>query len=186
MAKAEHGDGRRTNVWRMVGWGGAAALLLTPLVAMRFTGEVKWDGKDFIFAGVMLGGIGLCAEFLLRRSGDTAYRLAAALMLLMSFLLVWINLAVGMIGSEDNPHNLFFAGVIAVAWAGAVLARFRPAGMARAMVAAAIVQVAVAAAGLATDVRGGVLSLILVAPWLVSAWLFRRSGREPAATGAGR
>lgn len=177
MAKAEPGSGRRTNVWRMIGWGGAAALLLTPLVAMRFTEEVNWDETDFIFMGVMLGSVGLSAEFILRKSGDTAYRLAAALMLLMSFLLVWINVAVGMIGSEDNPHNLFFGGVIAVAWGGAILARFRPTGMARAMTAGAAVQALVAVTGLSTDMRGGVLSLILAAPWLLSAWLFWRAGR---------
>lgn len=177
MASNAEDGGRRVNRWRIMGWGGAATLLALPLVGMRFIDGMVWDETDFIVMGALLGSVGLAAEFVLRRSGGVAYRLAAGLMLLMSFLLVWINLAVGMIGSEDNPHNLFFGGVIAVAWAGAILARFRPAGMVCATVVAAVAQALVAAAGLSTDVRGGVLSLILVAPWMLSAWLFRRAAR---------
>ena len=44
-------------------WGGIAALLLAPLVAMRMGAEgVNWTAFDFIFAGVVLGGAGLLAE----------------------------------------------------------------------------------------------------------------------------
>ena len=55
-------------------------------------------------------------------------------------MLVWINLAVGIIGSEDNPANLMYGGVLAVGVAGAVAARFRPGGMARALAATALAQ----------------------------------------------
>jgi len=44
MAKnTENGGGRRGNRWRIAIWGSAAFLLLLPLVAMQFTGEVVWD-----------------------------------------------------------------------------------------------------------------------------------------------
>ena len=54
-----------------------------------------------------------------------------------SFLLVWINGAVEIIGDEDNPANLMFMVIILMAVAGAIAARFEAARMARAMFVAA-------------------------------------------------
>jgi hypothetical protein len=173
-------NGRRGGRWRVVGWGTLGALLLLPAVAMQFTNEVTWDETDFIVMGAMLVGVGLGAEFLARRSGSIAYRLGSAAALLTAFLTLWVNLAVGMIGSEDNPYNLLFAGVVAVALAGALLARFRPAGMALAMTAAAAAQALGAAGGLPSDVRGGIFSLVFAGLWLLSAGLFRKAAQDQA------
>lgn len=56
-------DGRKgalLNFWRNAGWGGAAALLLAPLLAMRVADEVNWSVGDATtrmitagFAGVL-------------------------------------------------------------------------------------------------------------------------------------
>lgn len=55
--------GRGLGLLRYPMWGGIAALLLAPLVAMRMGAEgVNWTAFDFIFAGVVLGGAGLLAE----------------------------------------------------------------------------------------------------------------------------
>lgn len=62
--------------------------------------------------------------------------------------MTWVNLAVGIIGSEDNPLNVVFVGVLAIGIVGAFIARFQPRGMARAMVAVGIAQVLVAVAAL--------------------------------------
>jgi hypothetical protein len=37
-------------------WGSAAFLLLLPAIAMRFTSQVDWDGRDFITIGIALAG----------------------------------------------------------------------------------------------------------------------------------
>ena len=42
-------------------------LLLVPLIAMQYTTEVNWTVGDFLVAGVLLLGIGLAIELLLRR-----------------------------------------------------------------------------------------------------------------------
>ena len=173
MAERIEHRGRRWSGWRIAGWGLAALLLLLPLVAMRFTDEVDWDGTDFIVMGALIGSIGLAIEFMVRQSASTAYRVGAVLALLTAFLTIWVNLAVGMIGSEDNPHNLLFGGVLVIALIGAIVARFEPAGMAHAAVAAAIAQAAVAAAGLSTDLRGAVFSMVFAGLWLLAAALFR-------------
>ncbi len=174
MAKAvENGRTGRGFPWRAVGWGTAALLLLLPLIAMRFTQEVNWSASDFLVMGVLFGGVGLAFEFIVRRSSSGSYRFGAAIALLAAFLTIWVNGAVGMIGDEDNPLNLMFGGVLIVALAGAAIARLRPAGMARAMVAAAVAQAGVSAIGLSIDPRGGVLSMAFAGLWLLSAALFR-------------
>jgi hypothetical protein len=169
----------------MAAWGVAGGLLLVPLVAMRFTDEVAWDVADFVFAGVLIGGVGLGYELAVRTSRDRAYRAGAAVALGAGLMLVWINAAVGIIGSEDDKANLMYAGVLAVAVTGAVVARFRPAGMARALVATAIAQGLVAAVALAFGMAspvagpGEILALTgsFAALWLLSAMLFRRAAQ---------
>lgn len=167
-------------------WGGIAALLLAPAIAMRFDSGVDWTALDFIAAAFILGSIGAAFEFLLRRDGTTAYRLGAAVGLLALLLLVWINLAVGIIGSEQNDANLMYAGVITIVVGGACLSRFRPAGLAVTAVGAAVAQVAVALIALATGAAAGVdewpsdligVTAGLTALWLAAAGLFRRAAR---------
>jgi hypothetical protein len=168
------------NPWRVAGWSIAALLLLTPLVAMQFTDEVNWTGFDFIFAAVLIGGVGLVFELAVRSTRNIAYRAGVGVALAAAFLTVWVNAAVGMIGSEDNPYNLLFLGVVAVALVGAIAARFRAAGTAAAMAVAAIAQACLGIIGLSADLRGGILSTALASLWLLSAALFR-AARDRAA-----
>jgi hypothetical protein len=178
---ANAGGERGWSGWRAIGWGAAISLLVLPAVAMRFTDEVNWTAGDFVFAGLLFGGVGLGIEFLVRQSANLSYRVGAVLALLAAFLNVWVNGAVGMIGSEDNPYNLLFIGVIALSAIGAAAARLRPAGISRAMLAAGAAHLAIAAGGALSDVRGAVLSMIIGSVWLGSAWLFGRAGKVEAA-----
>src|SRR4051794_6865924 len=95
---------RRGSRWRLAGWSLAAGLLLLPLVAMHFTKEVNWTVFDFLFAGLLIGGVGLVLEVAVRMTRNPFYRMAVAAALAASFLTIWVNGAVGMIGSEDNPY----------------------------------------------------------------------------------
>jgi len=179
MAKEAADNGARRGLpWRIIGWAIAALLLMVPLVAMQFTDEVDWTASDFLFMGALLGGVGLAFEFIVRRSDSVAYRFAAALALLAAFLTVWVNAAVGMIGSEDNDLNLMFSGVLMVALIGAILARLKPAGMVRAMIAAAIAQGIAGAIGLSIDPRGAVFSMQFALLWLLAAALFHAARKE--------
>jgi len=174
------------NGWRIAGWGFAAALIVTPAVAMQFTSEVKWTALDFVFAAVMIGGTGLLIELAVRASGKWSYRGGALLALAAAFLLIWINGAVGIIGNEDNPANLVFLAIIGIAVAGTLVARARAEGMARAMFVAAAAQavtgIVVFIIGIAATDAPGPLGLLLLieafaAMWLGSALLFRRAAR---------
>lgn len=99
--------------------------------------------------------------------GNNAYRAAVGVALAAAFVLVWMNLAVGVIGSEDNPANLMHGGVLAAAIVGVVIARFRPRGMARALLATALAKALVAVialiAGLGFPASGPLEILALMA-----------------------
>ena len=101
--------------------------------------------------------------------------------------------AVGIIGSDDNPANLMYAGVLTVGMIGAVIARFQSQGMAHALLATAFVQALVAV--IAVIARLGLpgsppleilgLTGFFVALWVGSAWLFRKAAaREQPPAGA--
>ena len=181
----ENGSGRRGSRWRIAVWGIAAFLLLLPLVAMQFTDEVNWDETDFAVMGAMLAVACGTYELAARMSGNGAYRAAVAVAVAAAFILIWMNLAVGIIGTEDNPLNLMYGGVLAVVVAGAVIARVQPHGMARALVAAALAQALVAViaaiAGMGypasppLEILG--VNALFAALWLLSAWLFRKAAR---------
>ena len=175
------------NWWRIVAWSLAALLWLLPLAAMQVTSEVNWTASDFVFAAVLLGGVGLALELAVRHTRSRSYRAAVGLLLAATFLLVWINAAVGIIGAPDNPLNLLYGGVLATAFVGAIGARFRARGMARAMVATATAQALV---GIGAVIAGAdeppgplgeiVLNGLFVVLFASSAWLFRRAGNAAA------
>ncbi len=181
--RVEDSGGRRWSPWRVAGWSIPVLLLMLPAVAMQFTSEVDWSVSDFIFAAVMFGIVGMAFELIVRTSDSLAYRLGAGLAVLSAFLTIWVNGAVGMIGSEDNPYNLAFGGVLFIALIGSILARFRAAGMARAMAVAAVAQVVAGAVGMTIDPRGAVFSIGFGALWILSAALFWNSASEQAAKG---
>ncbi len=166
--------------WRIAAWSAAAFLLLLPLVAMAFTDEVNWDATDFAIFGALLAGAGGILEFAVRQTGNaaykTAYRTGVGLAVLAAFLLVWVNGAVGIIGSEENDANMMYYGVIAIGLIGALIARFEPQGMARAMTATAGAQVlAFVIALVAGWAFTGPITVVFGGLWLGSAALFRRA-----------
>jgi len=169
---------RHVNLWRVAGWGTAVALILLPLIAMRFTDEVAWTLSDFVFAILLIGSVGVAYELVVRMTGNAAYRAAVGVALATGFLIVWSNLAVGIIGDEGNPANLAFFGVLAIAIAGAFVARLQAEGMARALFATAFAQLLVSAVALIArmDLPVGI-AIFFVGMWLVSGLLFRAAAR---------
>jgi len=172
----------------------AAFILLLPFLAMRITDKVNWDLADFAVAGALLVGTGLIYELAARKVNNIVYRAAVCLALAAAFLLLWVNGAVGIIGSEDNDANLMYFGVLAVGIIGVFIARFQPHGMAGALFATAVAQALVPVialiAGWGTsgpiwpwDVL--ILTGFLSSLWMGSALLFRKAAREQLPTGAG-
>jgi hypothetical protein len=165
---------------------GTGLLLLIPLFAMQVSDEWNWGLFDFVFMGALLFGTGLTYELIARKGRTIAYRAAVGIACAAGLLLVGINAAVGLIGSEDNRANLMYFGVLAVGFIGVFIARFQPRGMSRALVATAVAQALVPLIALiwvpanfspgVVEVFG--LNACFVALWVVSALLFRHAEKR--------
>jgi hypothetical protein len=187
MTEGKSAGGRRARSWAAARWVMAALMLLLPLVAMQFTDEMAWDKADFALMGVILFAACGTYELAARMTGNIAYRAGVGVAVGAAFVLIWINLAVGIIGSEENPANLLFGGVLAVGILGALIVRFRAHGMAGALAATALAQAIVGSFALIAGLDSGnanwpgtivVLTGLFAMLWLVSAWLFRKASRE--------
>jgi hypothetical protein len=172
----------------------AAFVLLLPLLAMQITDEVVWDVADFAVAGALLVGAGLIYELVARKAGDIAYRAAVGVALAAAFILLWGMGAVGIIGEDGDPADLMYLGVLAVGIVGAIIARFQPVGMARALLATALAQALVAVIALIAGKHQAAISSVaeilglngfFVALFIGSAWLFRHAARKQSPAGAG-
>ncbi len=128
------------------------------------------------------------------KTDNTAYKSAVGLALATPFLLVWIIGAVGVLGRAGDRADLMYIGVFAVGIMGAIIARFQPHGMARALFATALAQALVAVIALIAGMHqapyssvGEILGLngFFVALFLGSAWLFRNAARGQTPAGAG-
>ncbi len=118
-----------------------AFLLLIPLIAMQFTDEVKWSFFDFIIAGFLLISTGLAYVLLSQKMNATMFRVAVGIAVGASLLLIWVNLAVGIIGNENNPANIMYYGVPFIGIIGAFIAHGRPKGMSTTLFIMAAVQI---------------------------------------------
>lgn len=74
-------------------------LLLIPFIAMQFTDEIDWTISDFVVMGILLLSTGLLCEFILRIVVRKKYRIALCVAILVGFLLIWAELAVGIFGT---------------------------------------------------------------------------------------
>ena len=74
-------------------------LLLIPLIAMQFSSEVNWSLGDFLVMGMLLLGVGLTFEIVLRKVPKKSYRIALMATIIILFLLIWAELAVGIFGT---------------------------------------------------------------------------------------
>ena len=77
----------------------AIILLLIPLIAMQFTDEVSWTIMDFVVMPILVLSAGLLFDLVMRKITNMNYRIALGVAILLTFLLVWAELAVGVFGT---------------------------------------------------------------------------------------
>ena len=169
------------------------SILLIPLAAMLLKADgIAWTTFDFAVAWVLIASVVLAYKLITRKAGSMAYSVAAAVGLGAGFLLIWINVAVGVIGSSENPVNLLYAAVLVIGAFTAVGARFEPTGMSWALFATALAQFMVPVVALAIaphDFSPGVgpvfgLNFIFVLLFAASGLLFRHAAGKPGAHNA--
>lgn len=81
-----------------------AVVLLLPLVAMQFTDQVQWTLSDFAVAGLLLLGTGILIELVLRKTKTSSWRNLGIALILFAFLVIWIELAVGVFGTPISGN----------------------------------------------------------------------------------
>jgi len=75
------------------------ALLLIPLIAMHYSDEVHWTLIDFAIMGVLLLISGMWTQRVVKRVKSFPRRATYIILVILLFLLVWAELAVGIFGS---------------------------------------------------------------------------------------
>lgn len=156
-------------------------LLLVPLVANFTVDGFNWNPGAFVFFWLVMVAIGFAYKLVTSKAGSVAQRIATIIALAAGFMIFWGNLAVGFIGSEDNPANLMYFVALLVAAGLAVVARFNADGMARVMFVTALMVALVPVIALLTrpdDFSPGVarvfgLNSVFVLMFVVAGFLFR-------------
>lgn len=172
---------RRLAGWRIAGWSAAAALLALPAIAMRFTNEVNWTGSDFLFAAILLFVTGLAAEGALRLARSWPQLVGFGFATFTAFFTIWVNLAVGIIGSEDETINVGFLVLLLMAIVASAVRLFKPRAMSVITGVLAVSQLAMGMAAMRAmpghQVEWGVL-LMFATLWLGASLSFRRHAAQ--------
>lgn len=75
------------------------SLLLIPFIGIQFTSEINWSVFDFIVMGILLLITGLLINFALYKLKNPIFRIIAVVTIILLFILLWIELAVGIFNS---------------------------------------------------------------------------------------
>lgn len=178
---------KRLRMWAIV----IALLLLVPLVLTLLGSGVDGDGWnwtpfDFIFMGILLFGSAAVFELISMKGKSLVYRAAVGVAVVTGVLLVWVNAAVGVIGSEGNPANAMYFGVLLIGFIGAAIARLEPRGMARTLFVVAFAHALVPVIAFFVwkpvfspgVIQVFILNTFFVAAWVISGMLFREAHKN--------
>jgi hypothetical protein len=187
--KTVEGGGRRRSLWKSPALI-TGLLLLIPLLGNHFVDGWNWPPSGFVLVGTLLFGTGLTYQLVTRNWDTIAYRAAVGVALATAFVLFWGNFVQA--ADDVNPAAVMYLGVPIMGIIGAVIARFKPDGMARALFATALAQALVLAIALTIRnpqvvpwspavLRGFVGNAFFVMLFVGSALLFRRAARGESA-----
>lgn len=89
--------GRGVRRWRWVYALFALVVLAAPALAMLFAADVNWGPEDFALMAAMLAGLALLLEGAARVGKSAGIRTLLMLGAVLAFLLIWAELAVGLL-----------------------------------------------------------------------------------------
>ena len=75
------------------------SILAIPFIAMQFNEQVAWSKFDFLVVGTLLLSLGLSIEIILDKVKSLNSRFIFIAVIVITTLLVWIELAVGLFNS---------------------------------------------------------------------------------------
>ncbi len=74
-------------------------LLLIPLIGMTITDEINWSPFDFFTMGSLLILLGIGINLVISRVKNLKYRVLYIVVVVIIFMLIWAELAVGLFGT---------------------------------------------------------------------------------------
>jgi hypothetical protein len=74
-------------------------LLLIPLIGMAITDEINWSPFDFIIMGSLLIVLSIGINFVSNQTKNFKNRILYIGILVLIFMLIWVELAVGVFGT---------------------------------------------------------------------------------------
>lgn len=191
MNTQTHNGGRRRSLWKSPAII-TAILLLIPLLGNQFVDGWNWPLRAFVLFGAIIFGIGLVYQLITRNVDTSAYRAAVGIALATGFFLFWGNFVQA--ADDINPSAMMYFLALPVGIIGAVIARFRPEGMVRALFATALAQAFILAivlmrnppvtAWTAAVWRGFGGNAFFAMLFVGSALLFRKAALRESAPGA--
>ena len=191
MNTQTHNGGRRRSLWKSPAII-TAILLLIPLLGNNFVEGWNWPLRAFVLFGAIIFGIGLVYQLITRNVDTSAYRAAVGIALATGFFLFWGNFVQA--ADDINPSAMMYFLALPVGIIGAVIARFRPEGMVRALFATAFAQAFILAivlmrnppvtAWTAAVWRGFGGNAFFAMLFVGSALLFRKAALRESAPGA--
>ena len=172
---------------------GTLALLSVPFIAMQFTTEVQWGPADFLIMGALIFGTGmlLVLALTLGKGKHLAHRAGMVIIIGATFFMIWVNLAVGLIGAGPHAGNFLYLGVLAVLFVGVYRSNFSDARLEIAAIATAIAFMLVIAIALAAGMhrypQSSVLEIVgvnifMATPFLLAAGCFRYAAQREVTT----
>jgi hypothetical protein len=95
MTAIRQRDADKSGNWRLPVWGAFAFILISPLIAMQFVDDVRWDTSDFAVGAAVLFCLGFAIELAFLTFQRARFRALVIGMSLTVAMLVWAHLAVG-------------------------------------------------------------------------------------------
>lgn len=138
---------------------------------------MNWDALDYMVALALLGASAAAYWIATRPARSVWHHLAVMIGAGGALLLLWMQLAVGLVGDGDHPINQAMGLVLVVSAIGALLSRFRASGMRTTLLVAAGTQMVLGALGFILLPAMYFSDIFLVTAffsglWTASAFLF--------------
>jgi peptidoglycan/LPS O-acetylase OafA/YrhL len=74
---------------------GSYGLMLLPYIGSQFSDDWDWSFADFLLGGILLFALGMLIQFLMSKLRGSKFRIPVIIGIVVVFLLIWIELAVG-------------------------------------------------------------------------------------------
>ncbi|MEC9251244.1 MAG: hypothetical protein VX501_11385 [Pseudomonadota bacterium] len=138
---------------------------------------MNWDALDYMVALALLSASAAAYWIATRPARSVWHHLAVMIGAGGALLLLWMQLAVGLVGDGDHPINQAMGLVLVVSAIGALLSRFRASGMRTTLLVAAGTQMVLGALGFILLPAMYFSDIFLVTAffsglWTASAFLF--------------